>query len=599
MNTMKSVFGILTITAALAMQIHAQNWLTNGLVAYYPFNGNANDVSGNGHNGTVNGAALTADRFGSANSAYYFNGLSSEILVPETLFGPTNQFWTLSLWVTCDSGFYSPWGDVYRKSSLNGEVTINVLAGRVMFGIKTASQATFSVTAPVRTNSAMHVVGVYRKGQSISLYIDGVLQGSVPVSNEDLWVSGFPLTSSLGSYHYTPGPYAWFGGTIDDFRVYTRALSASEVQQLYAYESVPSCVSPPAGLVAWWPGQGNANDIVVTNNGTLSGGTSFTSGKVGQAFSFNGSNGTVIVPDSSSLRLTAEFTIEAWINTRSTNADQAIVGKVGIANGNNGYELFLSAENWLCGQFNSPGQGWPGNVIVYPNGTAIVPNVWHHVAWTYDQSAMKLYLNGSPVATNVIGPQTVAVSSTDLRISGLDNHVYFDGLIDEPAVYNRALSASEIAAIHAAGSSGKCLRPLTDGLVAYYPFNGNANDESGHGMDGVVYGATLTADRFGITNSAYSFNGTSAYIKTVNTLPDMQSASASCWIRVPAFSGHDWYVFMDGDDAPGRDFFVNVVDNTRMALVVKDNTYCWPSSPPLPIHGAMLWLWPTTTTQTS
>jgi hypothetical protein len=172
-------------------------------------------------------------------------------------------------------------------------------------------------------------------------------------------------------------------------------------------------VSPPAGLVGWWPGQGNANDIAGENNGTLSGGASFTSGKVGQAFSFDGINGTVIVPDSTSLRLTTEFTIEAWINPRSTNdGDQAIVSKVGNANGNNGYQLYLSYENFLCAQFNSPGQDWPGNMIAYANSSAIVPNAWHHVAWTYDRSTMTLYLNGLPVATNVIGPQSIAVSST-------------------------------------------------------------------------------------------------------------------------------------------------------------------------------------------
>ena len=267
----------------------------------------------------------------------------------------------------------------------------------------------------------------------------------------------------------------------------------------------PPCATPPAGLVAWWPGEGTANDMAGTNNGTLSGGASFASGEVGQAFSFDGINGTVIVPDSSSLRLTTQLTIEAWINPRTTNADQAIVCKVGIANGNNGYELGL-VRNTLLGAFNSPGQNWPGNVITYANSAAILPNVWLHVAWTYDQSAMKLYLNGLPVATNVIGPQAIAVSSTDLRISGADNHVYFDGLIDEPAIYNRALSASEIAAIYAAGSTGKCPLPVIisqpRGQVGYWGKSGGFNVHALGGLplhyqwlkDGIpLVGATVSS----------------------------------------------------------------------------------------------------------
>jgi hypothetical protein len=225
------------------------------------------------------------------------------------------------------------------------------------------------------------------------------------------------------------------------------------------------CVPPPSGLVAWWPGEGHANDIAGTNNGTLVNGATFARGQVGSAFSFNGGLDSVVVPDSDSLRFTTEFTIEAWINPSSTNVDQAIVSKVGLASGNNeGYELYLSPQDFLSAQFNSPGQNWPGNVIVYPNGSAIVPQVWNHVAWTYDQSAMKLYLNGLPVTTNVIGPLPIATSSDNFRISGVDNNsVGFHGLIDEVSVYSRALTDGEIAAIYNASSAGKCHIPIITG----------------------------------------------------------------------------------------------------------------------------------------
>ncbi len=248
------------------------------------------------------------------------------------------------------------------------------------------------------------------------------------------------------------------------------------------------CLTPPAGLVGWWPGEDNANDIAGTNNGALSGGVSFAIGEVGQAFRFDGTNGTVTVPDSPALRLTNQLTIEAWINTRPANADQAIVSKVGIATGNNGYQLYLSHQNTLTGQFNSPGQLWPGNAIAYNNSSAIVPGVWCHVAWTYDQSAMKLYLNGLPVATNVIGPRAIAVSSINLRISGADNHVYFGGLIDEPSVYTRALSDGEIAAIYNAGSAGKCRLPRVATASAVLAY-------------GFVVAANITDGGYGYTNT--------------------------------------------------------------------------------------------------
>ena len=232
------------------------------------------------------------------------------------------------------------------------------------------------------------------------------------------------------------------------------AGSITSSNALLTVNPVPVCVPPPSELVSWWPGESDANDIAGGNNGTLSGSVTITNGEVGQAFSFDPASGTLIVPDSPNLRLTNQLTIEAWINTRSIDADRAIVSKVGGADGNNGYQLALSA-NMLVGQFNSPGQFWPSSRIQCALPIAV--GVWNHAAWTYDQSAMKLYWNGIPVATNVIGPKAIATSGSDLRISGDDNnHVYFDGLIDEPSVYSRALSASEIAVIYNAGAGGKC-----------------------------------------------------------------------------------------------------------------------------------------------
>ena len=77
----------------------------------------------------------------------------------------------------------------------------------------------------------------------------------------------------------------------------------------------------------------------------------------------------------------------------------------------------------------------------------------------------------------------------------------------------------------------------TDSLVAYYPFNGNANDESGNGNDGVVNGATLTTDRFGNVNSAYSFDGVDDWINAPNSgLPDAdESRTLTAWVKFNSY----------------------------------------------------------------
>src|SRR5664279_2093476 len=123
MKTTKTLFGILTITAALAIQIHAQTFLNNGLVAYYPFNGNANDASGNGMDGVVYGATLTADRFGLTNSAYRFDG-SSWIQLPDAILPVAAPEFTLSVWVLADRGPFTKQA-IISLTSRRGECGIS------------------------------------------------------------------------------------------------------------------------------------------------------------------------------------------------------------------------------------------------------------------------------------------------------------------------------------------------------------------------------------------------------------------------------------------------------------------------------------------
>ena len=66
-------------------------------------------------------------------------------------------------------------------------------------------------------------------------------------------------------------------------------------------------------------------------------------------------------------------------------------------------------------------------------------------------------------------------------------------------------------------TSGTSIADLEDGLVVHYPFNGNANDESGNRNDGTVYGAALSTDRFGVPNSAYDLDGQDDYIRIWST----------------------------------------------------------------------------------
>ena len=91
-----AIFGLATITFGQTVPSYIP---TSGLIGWWPFNGNANDESGNGNNGTVNGATLASDRFGNANQCYSFDGISNHILILNSLLPATKSSYTISLWV--------------------------------------------------------------------------------------------------------------------------------------------------------------------------------------------------------------------------------------------------------------------------------------------------------------------------------------------------------------------------------------------------------------------------------------------------------------------------------------------------------------------
>ncbi len=104
MKTLTNKFIVWAVFAwMLPFVANSQTPLTNGLVAYFPFSGNANDSSGNGNNGAPSNATLTADRFGNANSAYQFNGTNARIILPDTFLSAGLPQGTVLTWVRVNS----------------------------------------------------------------------------------------------------------------------------------------------------------------------------------------------------------------------------------------------------------------------------------------------------------------------------------------------------------------------------------------------------------------------------------------------------------------------------------------------------------------
>jgi len=280
------------------------------------------------------------------------------------------------------------------------------------------------------------------------------------------------------------------------------------------------------GLVAYWSFDEGSGNIVYdasgnNNHGSLINGPKWTQGKIGGALQFDGVNDYVEVPDSESLDITKAITVGAWVYPR---ARQSVYDRDGIVIKGGAYYLTITPSGKVAVHFyglTSPG---------YHDSNQIVPlNQWSHIATTYDSATgkIRIYINGSLdreiTTSGAINPSTY-VMGIGSEWNGRSR--FFNGLIDEVRIYNRALSPEEIRFHYSRG-----------GPVGYWKFDegsGNiAYDSSGNGNHGtLVNGPTWTSGKFG---SALSFDGVDDYVEIPTTAggsldPDVLSVMA--WIYV-------------------------------------------------------------------
>jgi gliding motility-associated-like protein len=761
---MKKVNSLLLVFFLSITSIIGQVNLKNGLVACYPFNANTKDESGNGNNGTVNGATLTIDRFGKANSAYNFDGSSQFIEISPAQF--QNNNYSFSIWANPDitpptNTYFYPFsvggsgGDqsIDLSNSANGATGwtfggYSVGGGRVPF----CDQAFLPPPA-----KWYHIVGI-RDNNKMTLYVNGQLVktddtgGFLPSYGTNTKVT-IGCRSSLVQY---------FQGKVDDLHIYNRPITADEVKALFesnntsptitisasnptscggdkitftangaitsakyqwkvdgvnqgtnsktfdytfvkktgdytvkitvevtdedvCFPQKPSTIdqtitikdcTPPStgvnlknGLVACYPFNANAKDESGNNNnGTINGGVSLTAdrfGKANSAYTFNGIDGFINVPDAPSLKF-EQISIAMWIKATQFR------------------EFTNSVRSWdryggpICRDVRPQGT-WSGFTTATSHGllrisvamadktasqlgieNSVDLDVWDFIVFMIDDGVEKIYRNGILVVNEPLNkgkkmhPNTepIFIGRAFWLPSQVQLDTYFTGQIDDIHIYNRPLNEDEIKALYNGispasitisasnstpcggdkitftangatntskyqwkvddvnqGTNSKtfdytsvkktgdytvkitvevtdedvcfpqkpstidqtitikdCTPPptgvnLKNGLVACYPFNANAKDESGNGNNGTVKGATLTTDRFGKANSAYNFNG-SSYISVDPAQFKNQSYSYATWVNldnVPTGTGYQYSFISIG--ATGGDQVLSLTGN--------------------------------------
>ena len=214
-----------------------------------------------------------------------------------------------------------------------------------------------------------------------------------------------------------------------------------------AYESP---FGPPSGLVSWWPGDGHANDIVGDNHGTLMNDATYAPGKVNQAFSFDGVDDYVQIPYDDSFNLSS-FTLQAWVKFTQRNAFTCIISRPSGGNPIDGYSFFKLSNAWgrIGGGVQGEGQYYSSSVST--GLTTFADNNWHMCSFVRNVQAneISIYVDSVPYMSYPdSSPGDMEHNRKGITIGSYEgSRDFFEGLIDEVTIYNRALTADEIRAI--------------------------------------------------------------------------------------------------------------------------------------------------------
>ncbi|MBK6750529.1 MAG: hypothetical protein IPG67_11090 [Acidobacteria bacterium] len=341
-----------------------------------------------------------------------------------------------------------------------------------------------------------------------------------------------------------------------------------------------ACVPIPSGAISWWSAENSSGDNFNRNNAVLQGNAAFTAGKVGQAFNLDGDGDYAQVSTTSALPVGASArTVELWFKAPATPGESGLF-QYGTPSGGQMFGLITSS--------NAPGRLYfYGHSADLAASTVIQPDTWYHGAVTYDGTTVKIYINGQLENSGAIGLNTV-IDTTGITIGYRPGGSSWTGQIDEPALYDRALSDSEIAAIYSAGSSGKCTiqcSPLPNGAVGWWPANGNGTDIINSNNGSLVNGVSFAP---GKVDQAFSFNQLNQqYVElpfgTTSQHLNNSAGSISAWVnQAPVAVTQFHMVTAFGSGAPGEAVGFGI-DNGNVRVYHHTDTFDWQTGVPVTV----------------
>jgi len=449
------------------------NLLNSGLVGYWSFDGSAtnwtsatagttNDLSGHYATGTMTNMSRAKSPVpGISGQALSFDGVNSYVQGTNATF--SGDF----------SGSYCAWVKLNSVSSSQGIISQGNANTYQGFGMFVGARGTGVISAefygnrPVQTNNIL-------SANSWNYICITKSPGYINSTTLSIYLNGLPQTTSnsygiapnfVGSYPVYIGvdvvsngsPLSLANGLLDEVRVYNRALSPSEITQLYnagasklkintseGNSSPLGLTGSSNGLVGNWTFNGqdmgttSARDLSGNNNtGWLLNGPKKVAGISGQALSFDGVDDKV---NTGNFNIgNTSWSISVWVKYDGTTADHYFLGQLS-GSGSSIWELEIYNKRI---DFATYASGWVSGLGVIP------ANVWNHIVITGTPTNTSLYLNGVLDRGNGAAPSDISSNNVRIEMGWAANYgAYFNGSLDEVRVYNRALSASEIQQLY-------------------------------------------------------------------------------------------------------------------------------------------------------
>ncbi|TXI33544.1 MAG: LamG domain-containing protein, partial [Candidatus Moraniibacteriota bacterium] len=526
-----------------------------GLKGYWSFNGQ--DMSG-GYSFDRSGAGNTGSLYNSPTiargilgQALDFDAVNDYVATADSSsldIGDTDDL-TLSGWFYRDT-FTGTNGLIAKRSGFaTGDVGyiayIDATTDQLIFQISDGTDVYTITSSSTFTATDWHhfaVVWDQDSATNSEIYIDGTADKAT--DSGTIGNIG-DLSNALGVYVGARSDGSTlFDGRIDEARVYKRALSATDIKSLYdqgSVDSVNSSASQNQGtgrldsaLALYWALDDGTSGTTPTsatdsstngNTGTLTNSPTWTTGQVGNAVDFDGTDDYITVADSDILDVTdsTNFTLSGWFNRDTFTTDDTITAKSnGQAASDTGYNVYIDDSTDKLTFVANDGT----DQYKLESVSTFTATGWHHYALVWDESGAtqtKLYIDG--VAENVTATGTFTsvnsmANSVAFRVgSESDAGNPFDGKLDEVRLYRRAFSGDEVTNLYRLATP-----TATDtGLNGYWSFNGRdmngtaVLDSSGAGNNGVLTnGPTRTIGKIG---QGLSFDNTDDYV----SVPDNAS----------------------------------------------------------------------------